>query len=156
MNELIKSKGFKIAFLVAAFILVVLISFAAGAKIGFRKALFSCNWGKNYERNFMGPRPSFGKPGFFGGMMRDFEGRDFRNSHGLSGTIISITDNKIIIKDRDNKENTVEVTDKTIIHRRHFSDLKLKDLKIDDRIVVIGKPDESGIIEAILIRVFEK
>lgn len=156
MNEIIKSKGFKIAAIVVAFILVALVSFAVGTKVGFRKALFSCNWGQNYERNFMGPRPSFGKPGFMGGTMRGFEGKDFRNSHGLSGTIISIADNKIIIKDRDGKENTVAVTDKTIIHKNRFDNLKLSELKTDDQIVIMGKPDDSGVVEAILIRVFEK
>jgi hypothetical protein len=68
MNEIIKSKGFKLAALAVAFILVALVSFAGGAKVGFRKALFSCRWGENYERNFMGQRPSFGRPGFMGGI----------------------------------------------------------------------------------------
>lgn len=155
-NEIIKSKGFKIAALVMAFILVALISFAGGAKIGFRKALFSCRWGENYERNFMGPRPPFGGPGFMPEMMRGFEGRDFRNPHGLSGTIISISDNKLIIKDNDGKENTVGVTDKTIINKTRFDNLKLSDLKTDDKVVVMGRPDDSGVVNAILIRVFEK
>lgn len=142
--------------IIAGGILVILVSFAAGVGVGLRKARFSYRWGENYERNFMGPRPPFGGPGFMGGMMRDFEGRDFRNPHGLSGTIISISGDNLIIKDNDGKENTVGVTDKTIINKAPFDNLKLSDLEIDDRVVVMGRPDESGVVEAILIRVFEK
>ncbi len=156
MNEITKSKGFKIATLVVILILVALVSFVGGTRVGFHKALFSCDWGKNYERNFIGHRPSFGKPGFMDEMIRGFEGRDFRNSHGLSGTIIFVADNKLIIKDNDGKENIVAVTDKTIIHKNRFDNLKLNELKTDDQIVVMGKPDDSGVVEAILIRVFEK
>lgn len=156
MKDIIKSKGFKIVVLVAAFILTALVSFVGGAKIGFHKALFSCRWGENYERNFMDSRPSFGHSGFMGGMMRGFEGDDFRNSHGLSGTIISVSDNTLIIEDSEKKENTVEVKDETIIKKKHLGSLKLSDLKVDDRVVVMGRPDDSGVVSAILIRVFEK
>lgn len=151
---MMKSKGFKIAALVVAFILVAFISFAGGMKIGSRKALFSCRWGENYERNFMGPRPPIGRSGFMDPMMRDFEGRGFRNAHGLAGTVISIIDNKLIVKDEDNKENMVVVTDKTIINKTRFDNLKISDLKPDDKIVVMGKPDDNGIVNAVLIRVF--
>lgn len=155
MNEIITSQGFKIAALIVAFVLIALVSFAGGTKIGFHKALFSCQWGENYERNFIGRGQYFGKKGFTDFMARGFEGKNFRNSHGLSGTIISITDSQLIIKDKEDKENVVLVTDKTAIKKTRFDNLKLNDLKVDDRIVVMGKPDENGVIRAILIRVFE-
>jgi hypothetical protein len=84
---------------------------------------------------------------------RNIEGRDFRNAHGIAGTIISIADNNLIIKDRDNKENTVAVTDKTII-KDHMVDVKISDLKANDQIVVMGTPNDQGIVNADLIRVF--
>lgn len=151
---MMKSQGFKMAALSVAAVLVILVSFVSGIKVGSHKALFSCQWGENYKRNFMDPRPPMGYPGSFGPMMRDFDGRSFRNAHGLSGTIISVTDNKFIIKDGDGKENTVEVTDKTIIKNRG-NDLKLSDLKTDDKVVIMGRPSESGTIGADLIRVFD-
>lgn len=151
-----KNKNLKTATIVVGTLLLTLIIFAAGVGVGLKKARFSYRWGENYERNFMGPRPPFGDPGFMGGMMRGFEGRDFRNPHGLSGTIISVSNNILIIKDNDGKENTVGVTDKTIIKKAPFDNLKLSDLQIDDRVVVMGRPEDRGVVDAILIRVFEK
>lgn len=153
-QDIIKSKKFKIAAGVIGIILFGLVSFAVGVKVGLHKARFSYNWGENYERNFIGHRPGPGMPGgMFGGMMGDFEGRDFRNAHGLAGAVVSVSDNNIIIKDRDGKENTISVTDKTIIKSRR-DNLKVSDLKPDDQIVVIGKPSDNGVINADLIRVF--
>lgn len=148
-----KSKGFKIAALSVAGVLVILVSFVSGVRVGSHRALFSCRWGENYERNFMGPRFPMDRRGPLGPMMNDFEGRDFRNAHGLSGTIISVAADKLIIKDRDGKENTVAVTDRTII-KGQANDLKINDLKADDNVVVMGRPSDNGTIDADLIRVF--
>jgi len=97
----------------------------------------------------MGPGPI--------GMMREkfgeFEGRGMRNGHGVAGTIISISDNSIIIKDKDNKENTISVNDGTVINQGRDT-IKIGDLKNDVEIVVIGKPGDDGVIAAELIRVF--
>ncbi len=160
MNEIIKSNKFKIAVAVVGVILIAFVSFAAGLGVGFKKARFSYKFGENYERNFMGPRlgqKDLGKKGGPLGMMRekfkDFEGRGFRNAHGIAGTIISLTDNNIVIKDKDNKENTVAITDKTII-KLGRDDVKIGDLKNDQQVVVMGNPGENGVINADLIRVF--
>ncbi|MFZ2188698.1 MAG: hypothetical protein WAV73_04010 [Candidatus Moraniibacteriota bacterium] len=167
-QELVKSRNFKIALGVVGALLVVFASFSSGVAVGLHKAKFSYQWGQNYERNFMGPGKRAG--GMMdaddrgqmmgvrrdGGMMdfpRNIEGRDFRNAHGIAGTIISVADNNLIIKDRDNKENTVAVTDRTII-KDHMLDVKISDLKANDQIVVMGRPDDQGIVNADLIRVF--
>jgi hypothetical protein len=73
----------------------------------------------------------------------------------LAGSIISITDNNLVIKDRDGKENTVTVTDKTVI-KSGRENLKIGDLKAGDQIVVLGNPAENGVVNADLIRVFEQ
>jgi hypothetical protein len=155
MKEIIKSKGFKIAAIAVGAFIIVLIIFGSGVAVGLHKARFSYKFGENYERNFTGP--GMGGPGGPMGMMREgfrnFEGRDFRNAHGLAGTIVSITDNNIIIKDKDNKENTVAVSDKTII-KSGRNDIKIGDLKNDEQVVVMGKPGDNGVINADLIRVF--
>jgi len=129
-------------------ILIAVISFAIGMGVGLHKAKFSYRWGENYERNFIGPPP----PGPMGSF-RDFEGRGFRNGHGVAGEIVSVTDNNILIKDREGKENTVAVTDKTII-KKFREDLKIGDLKQGDQIVVVGSPGDNGAIDADIIRVF--
>lgn len=166
-------KGFKIAIGIVGAMLIMLVIFASGVAVGLHKARFSYQWGQNYERNFIGsgfPRggmmgrdgdrgdniPMMGRTSERGGMMgffRGVEGKDFRNAHGLAGTIISTTDSNIIIKDRDNKENTIAVIDKTII-KRNADDLKITDLRANDQIVVMGMPNDQGVIGADLIRVF--
>ncbi len=136
----------KTTLIIFGVILVALLIFSLGVVTGLHKGRFSCNWGKNYERNFMGHGIKMNRSGFLSKppkeFMDRFEGRGFRNAHGLVGSIISITENnKIIVKDKDNKENTVAINDKTIIKFRR-DDLKITDLKQNDEIVVIGKPDE--------------
>jgi hypothetical protein len=152
-----KSKQFKIAALVLGIFLIALISFAGGIVIGLKKARYSYKFGENYERNFIG-RPNEGPMGMMGdrgprGMMDDFGGGGFRNGHGIAGSIISIADNKIVIKDRDGQESTISVDDKTFIKRGRDT-ISINDLKNDDQIVVMGQPGDSGTINANLIRVF--
>jgi hypothetical protein len=152
MNELLKSKKFKIAAGIIGSLILALVIFGTGVSVGIHKARFSYRFGENYERNFMGPRkggPMGGPMGFF----RDMEGRDFRNGHGISGNIVSIADNTIIIKDQENKEISIDITDKTVI-KDNGSDIKIADLAQNEKIVVIGKPGDNGVINADLIRVF--
>lgn len=159
-KELVQSKYFKVGVAVVGVLIVVLVSFASGVAVGFHKARFSYAFGENYERNFGGGRGGM-MQGNRGGMMArfgfdgKFDGRDFRNAYGVTGTIISIADSTIIVKDKDDKENAVAVTDKTLIKSGRTT-VTLGDLKTEDRVVVVGKPSDSGVISASLIRIFEK
>ncbi|OGI26267.1 MAG: hypothetical protein A3J76_04495 [Candidatus Moranbacteria bacterium RBG_13_45_13] len=156
-QEVLNSKGFKIAALAVGVVIISVVSFGAGVAIGFKKAKFSYKFGENYERNFvggpfqgpMGTREDRGPRD----MMRGFEGRGFRNAHGIAGTIISIADNKVVIKDRNGQENTISVSEKTLIKRGQDT-ININDLENDDRIVVMGKPGDDGTMSADLIRVF--
>ena len=121
---------------------MLLVVLGVGMFIGFRKADFSYRWGENYYRNFGGP------PGFFG----DLGGRDFMDAHGVSGQIIKIDGQTLTIKGRDNTEKIVVIGNDTLI-RRGSDTIKPSDLKVDDNIVVIGQPNNTGQIEAKLIRV---
>lgn len=136
-----------VASIIVGAVLIFLVGFAAGTRVSFHKARFSNDFGKNYERNFMGPVP----PGPMG-MFHDFSGHGMRNPHGIAGSIISIAENNIVIKDRDDKENTISVTDKTVI-KNQAETIKIENLKTDDKIVVLGKPDDNGTVQADLIRV---
>lgn len=147
LKSKMKSNGFKIAGIIVGAFLVFLIGFAAGMRVGFHKIRFSNDFGKNYERNFMGPK-SQGPMGMF----RDFEGKEMRNPHGLAGEIISISGDSLVIKDKDNRENTVAVAENTAIKNGN-DDIKITDLKSGDKIVVLGKPGDDGIIKADLIRI---
>ncbi len=158
MKEFIQSKTFKLITVIVGIFLVAIVSFGTGVAVGLKKARYSYEWGANYERNFIGaPRiMNGGRGGFFSGMMREFDGRDFRNANGLAGTIVSISGNNIVVKDSNSgngQENTIAITGNTIIKSRG-TNLKLSDLKQNDKIVVLGKPSDNGVINADLIRVF--
>ena len=154
-QEILKSKKFKIAALVVGAFILALVSFAGGVAIGLHKARFSYKFGDNYERNFVGG-PGQGMIGGRGpqGMMRNFEGGGFRNGHGISGSVISVSNNTIVIKDRNGQEDTITASDQTLIKSGQDT-IKITDLKNDEQIVVMGRPGDNGTINADLIRVFD-
>ena len=125
-------------------LIFLLLIFKAGELVGERKANFSYRWAENYHRNFGGP---------VGGFLRELSGRDYIGGHGTFGPILKIDGGLLVIKGRDNIEKTVVVLAATTI-RRSGQIIAPADLKVDDRIVVIGSPNERGQIEAKFIRVF--
>ncbi len=137
-----------VIFGVAVFAIVVLI-FGAGMVMGGMKARFSYRWAENYSQNFGGPREGFlgnlGKP--------PFPGRNFIESRGSFGEIIKISDSDIVMKGQGDVEKVIIITENTIIEKV-ASKIRKEDLKIGDRIVVIGSPNEEGQITAKLIRIF--
>ena len=122
-------------------IIVILLIFSAGMKVGFYKASFGHAWGENYERNFgmMGNRPMFGND-------------NFPNAHGAIGKIIKKELPTIIVQDKDNTEKVILIKDDTEIQEMRQK-ITGNELKLDDFIVVIGNPNEKGQIEAKFIRV---
>ena len=126
-------------------LIVLLLVFQLGFFVGFRKAGFSYGWGDNYHRAFGGPR---------GGFLRDFEGRDLISGHGTAGTIAKIDNGSLIIKDQGGVEKIVNFDDDVSIKKGN-ADVQLQDLKVDDRVVVIGAPKNDGSIQAEILRVFD-
>lgn len=158
LKSFLNSKAYVRTTFALAILIVLSLTFLAGVQVGIRKAKYSFEWGANYERNFMGPRRGMMGPGGFGqkgprGFFPDGP-RDMRNAYGVGGEIISIAENLIVIKDPDNKENTVSVNEKTII-KAGREDIKISDLKTGDKIVVMGKPGDNGTVSAELIRDFK-
>jgi len=145
ITALIKSKKLKLALIVLAAIIALLFIFKAGEALGEHKARFSYRWGENYHRIFGGPR---------GGLFKDFNGRDFLNSHGLFGTILKIDGTTVMVKSNGNTEQAVLVATTTAI-RRGRDAITPADLKPDMRIIIIGAPNNQGQIEAKFIRVFD-
>ncbi len=125
---------------------LILLAFGAGVKVGVSKAKFSYRWAESYHKNFGGPR------GGFVDDWRRFPARDFINAHGSFGEIIEIKDKEFVVRGRENVEKVILITEETIITKGRET---IKNgLKVGDRVVVIGSPDEEGKIEAKLIRVF--
>ena len=79
IDNIFKSKVFRIGCWSLLALIVFLLVFGAGMFVGEKKARFSYRWGENYQRNFAGPRG-----GFFGNFGRE-EG--LINAHGAFGQI---------------------------------------------------------------------
>ena len=124
-------------------ITVILLIFLAGSAVGYRKAAFSYKLGDNYHDIFDGRRPKdmdFGLPP---------EG--LATGHGAIGSIIKLELPNIAVETPEGVEKAVLIGDKTII-KRFREDVQASSLKINDFVVVMGKPNNSGVIEANLIR----
>ena len=146
--DIIKKFNVKALIAVGAAVILLLLVFGAGVKVGTLKARYSYKWAENYHKNFAGP-----KGGFFGDLKRGFKDRDFIGAHGVSGSIIKIDGSTFIVNGGDNVEKTILVSEKTTITSRRET-IKASDLKVDDRVVIIGSPNEQGQIEAKLMRLF--
>ncbi len=144
LNNFLQSKNFNIITWILLGIIILLLVFKLGMDVGFKKAEFSHRWGENYYRNFAGPAERFPK-----NMMGP---DDFMDAHGVFGQIIKIDNSTLIIKDRNDMEKIVSINEKTII-RNFDKNITQEELKIDNHVVVIGEPDESGKIISRLIRV---
>lgn len=120
---------------------VFLLAFGLGVSVGYQKAIFSSEWGMNYERNFSGPPH---------GMTA---GTESENLHGAAGTILDISGRTISVKDDDNDERSVLVATDTIIKKMDAT-VALDTLTVGDRIIAIGAPNTAGQVEAHFIRVF--
>jgi len=145
LNKIFQSKFFTGCICGLAIFIILSLTFASGMAVGFRKADFSYRFGDNYHKNFAGPGPGQG-------MMRQANGGDYIDGHGIIGQVIKINQSSIVIKDGDNIEKIILVDKNTQVNRMRDS-IKITDLKVDDTLVVIGEPDQTGNIMAKLIRV---
>ena len=131
----------------AGFVVLMLV-FGAGVKVGALKAQYSYKWAETYHKNFGGPR------GGFLGDWRRFPAGDFINGHGAFGEIIELNDSGFVIKGREDVEKIIIISEETTITKGRET---IKDgLKVGDRVVIIGAPNNEGQIEAKLIRVFDE
>ncbi len=137
------SKIFRGGILGVGIMSIFFLVFHLGVIVGFHKASFSYRWADEYHRNFAGPR---------GGFMRDTHDRDFIEAHGVVGSIIKIDGSILIIRSKNDVEKNVLVSDSTLI-KRFQKKILVGDLTVNDSIIIIGEPKESGQIEAKFIRV---
>lgn len=143
-------RSLQIIALIVGVVLVAVTSFAFGFSAGIRKARFSYRFGENYERNFM----RIDRREMKEKVLKKMDGRLFRSGHGAVGEILSITDRTIALRGPEGQENSIAVTDSTI-YNKGGDQVNLEDLTTGDRIVVLGKPSDDGMVVADLIRVLE-
>lgn len=147
IKKIINSKTFKIVNYSLGILVIVFLIFQAGMIAGYRKVSFGRDWGDNYTKNFGSPHQSLRMKG------QDFgDFRNMPNAHGAIGKIIKVEFPQIVVFDgKDQTEKVILIDDETEI--RKMRDIVSKDeLKLDEHIVVIGAPNETGQIEAKLIR----
>lgn len=123
---------------------IVLIIFTTGVFVGQEKAKFSFVWTENYHRNFGGPTD-----GFFG----NFSKEGFTSAHGAFGQVLKIKGNSIMIKGQDNIEKMVTASSDTEIINQ-TGKMQMGQIKIGSNIVAVGEPNNYGVLEAKLIRIF--
>lgn len=144
ITNILKSKMLVVIICIVFGLALLVGAFSLGTMVGYHKARFSYAWGDNYRRNFGGPRR-----GFMGDMTG---GRDLVNSYGVSGQIIRLDGQTIIIEGSDNTERTVLIKADTLL-RKSRDVAMLGDLKPNDYVVVIGEPTNDGQLVAKLIRI---
>ncbi len=147
IGDFIKSKNFIVLIVAVAVSAVAAGSFSMGMAVGFHKARNSYAWGENYHRTFAGPRGGFVK-----GFVRDFDGREFIESNGVFGTVIKVDAQSLVISGRDGREQVVAVSPGTVI-RKFKDEVPLSGVTLHDTVVVVGAPDQSGTLQAELIRI---
>lgn len=149
MKEMI-TKNYKIFYVIVTIVLM-LISFGAGTKVGFRRSEFSGRWGETYFRkNFGEPKRPMRSNSFLD--MGAMKKNDFINPGSVIGKVVSLSSEKgITVAVKDGTERVVVLGDNTIV-RKFRENIKLEDIKIGDNVVVFGAPNEEGYLEANLIR----
>lgn len=85
-------------------------------------------------------------------MMRLFRDKDFTNSSGATGKIISVNLPELAIENADGIEKIILISDDTII-KRFRETIKADDLKMGDFVVAIGSPNDNAQVEAKIIRI---
>ncbi len=132
---------------ILALLLILALTFWAGMSVGYRKAEFSSRLGDRYFRMF--DRTDTQSRG---GMMGVRGPDELVGGHGTTGKVLSVSLPHIIVSDRDGTERTVRITNETIL-RSARANVASTTVKADDFIVVIGTPDDTGTIEAKLVRI---
>ena len=125
-----------------AAIVIFLVAFGLGVSVGYEKAIFSSEWGMNYEHNFSGMPP-----------LGVAIGTTPLNTHGAAGTVIDVSGSGLSVRDDDNDEQSIMVASDTVIKKMEAT-INLGDIMTGDHVVVIGSPNSNGQVEAHFIRVF--
>jgi len=145
IDNFLQSKRFKITIACMAIFIALLLVFSLGVYVGAQKASFSFRWAEQYHRNFAGPA---------GGFLQEFArpGEQLLESNGIIGKIMQINGQQIVVEGKNNTERIVDVNEKTVIKYQN-KDVQISDLKTGEDIIIIGKPNDEGRLEAMLIRV---
>ena len=139
MEDILKSTWMWWMAGILAAIVIFLVAFGLGISVGYQKAIFSSEWGRDYEHNFSG--------------VSGIAGTLPLNMHGVVGMVIDVSDLGLSVKNVDNDEQSIIVASDTVIKKIDMT-ISLSDVAVGDHVVVIGAPNSDGQVEAHFIRVF--
>ncbi len=146
MNDFFKPPKTKTLLWILTGLLGILIVFGLGITVGYRRAIFSSDFGATYYHEMYGT--PFGKPTVMvmsNGPMA---------MHGVAGQVIDVDSSTILVQDPNGAEEAVFVASGTTI-REMNQDIAPSGIVVGDGVTVIGEPDTNGQVEARFIRVFE-
>lgn len=135
-KDIFESKIFKTVILSIGGLIVLTLIFGLGVFVGSKRAEFSFQWSRSYQDNFVGAT----------------------DANGVVGQVIETyapidsSQETMVVRGADNLEKSIVVGSKTAIVKQK-QNVKFSDLDIDDNVVIIGRPNGKGQIEASLIRI---
>ncbi len=124
-------------------LLVAVGIFRIAEFVRYRSVSFSSRWTGYGHRVFVSS----------GGLLGSLPGHGMIRGHSALGSVARIDGSSVAIKTRDGGEKIITVSLATVI-RRSNQVIALADLRLGDRIAVVGSPEISGAIDAKFIRVF--
>jgi hypothetical protein len=143
MTKYLQNPKTKVTVTIIIALIIIIVAFECGAQYGFRKASFVNTWNSGIGRGMHDPRFMFAP----------FSKRnDDARPNGIVGEIVSLQLPSIMIKGKTTAEEVIIVNPQTIIHKMRDV-ATTTDLKIGDTIVVIGKPNTDGQIQASFVRI---
>lgn len=145
-NEFLKLPKTKTLLWALCCILVVLVAFGTGIVVGYRRAIFTSEFGARYYRDMYGD--PFVQP------MVSVMSHGPLMMHGIAGQVVDVSSGTLLVKDMNGNEASVLIMSGTPI-REMDSNIPEEEIQPNDRIIVIGQPDPNGQIDAHFIRVFE-
>jgi hypothetical protein len=143
-----KKIDLKIITKIIGIFIIIIIIFEIGVFVGFYKASFGKDWSNNYKDNFIG----VGKGPKQMQKMRMLDFKDAPNANGAIGRIIKKDSAEIVVVDEKDMMEKIVVVDKKTNIMKMKKIISFEDLSIDDFVIILGKPNSSGKIEAKLIR----
>lgn len=129
--------------LVIGVIAVALVIFELGIAVGYNEAVFSGNWSMAYMRSFND------RDSIFAPFLRD---TDDVNPHGALGEIVKVNLPQILVKGQTSAEQVIVVGSSTIIKEMR-NVASTSDLVSGAQVIVIGRPDGKGGVDAAFIRI---
>jgi hypothetical protein len=142
LSQFVKSKLFAGVVMGVAITLVVICIFEAGVALGYHEATFSSHWGENYSTNFGGT---------------DY-GLDSHQptAHGSIGKILSVSTSgatTTLVVDGDSHPEQKVLVDSDTTIRSQENTMTVSSLTAGTYVVILGTPDDQGVIDAKLVRI---